>query len=183
MPHGESGESLEARASLRRPLDPEPLLSMLVDHRVDMIVVGGYAVAAHGHVRATKDIDICPDPADDNLRRLAAALAELEADPIGLDEFAAGEFDLAPDFDGLKMGGNWTLMTRHGRLDVMQHLDGLGEDGGGWEELARHTVTRRFLGHECRFCGYEDLIRMKDGAGRPQDKIDVENLRAARGEL
>jgi hypothetical protein len=168
---------------VKRPLDPEPLLSGLMDHGVDLIVVGGYAVAAHGHVRATKDIDICPDPADDNLRRLAAALAALDAEPIGLDEFAAGEFDLIPDFDGLKLGGNWTLMTRYGRLDVMQHLDGLGRDGGGWRELAPHAVTRRFLGHECLFCSYEDLIRMKTGAGRPQDKIDVENLKAARSEL
>ena len=81
------------------------------------------------------------------------------------------------------MGGNWTLMTRYGRLDVMQHLDGLGKDGGGWRELAPHAVTRRFLGHECLFCSYEDLIKMKTSAGRPQDKIDVENLKAARSEL
>lgn len=153
---------------MARPLDPEPLLNALIDHRVDLIVVGGYAVAAHGHVRATKDIDICPDPAEDNLRRLAAALAELEAEPTRL-----------------KLGGNWTLMTRHGRLDVMQHLDGLGAggEGGGWVELRKHAVTRTFLGHECLFCSYEDLIRMKKGAGRPQDKIDLENLKAARSEL
>lgn len=168
-----------------RPLDPEPLLDVLFDHGVDLIVVGGYAVAAHGHVRATKDIDICPDPAEGNLRRLAAALAELEAEPIGLDDFVAGEFDLAPDLEGLKLGGNWTLMTKYGRLDVMQHLDGLGAggDGGGWKELSKHAVTRNFLGHDCLFCGYEDLVKMKRGAGRPQDRIDVESLKAARGEL
>jgi Nucleotidyltransferase of unknown function (DUF6036) len=166
---------------MARPLDPEPLLRVLVDNEVALIVVGGYAVAAHGHVRATKDIDICPDPADANLRRLAAALAELEAEPIALEEF--GEFDLAPDLEGLEMGGNRTLMTKYGRLDVMQHFDGLGEDGGGWTELRPHAVTRMFLGHECLFCSYEDLIRMKQGAGRPQDKIDVESLKAARSEL
>lgn len=165
------------------PLDPEPLLDALFDHGVDLIVVGGYAVAAHGHVRATKDVDICPDPAEDNLRRLAAALVELEAEPIGLDELAAGEFDLVPDLEGLKLGRNWTLITKHGRLDVMQHLSGLGEDGGGWAELRKHAVTRTFLGHECLFCGYEDLVSMKLGAGRPQDEIDVENLRTARSEL
>lgn len=164
-------------------IDPEPLLTTLMDHEVDLIIVGGYAVAAHGHVRATKDIDICPDPVDDNLQRLAAALAELEAEPLGLDDFAEGEFDLAPDLDGLRMGGNWTLMTKFGRLDVLQHLQGLGADGGGWRQLDRHAVTRRFLGHDCRFCSYEDLIKMKISANRPQDRIDVENLKAARGEL
>jgi hypothetical protein len=43
------------------PLDPDPLLSVLVEHEVDFIVAGGYEVAAHGHVRATEDIDVCPD--------------------------------------------------------------------------------------------------------------------------
>ncbi len=165
------------------PLDPEPLLGVMVDHEVDLIVVGGYAVAAHGHVRATKDIDICPSPDDANLHRLAAALEDLEAKPIGSDEFEPGEFDLLPDLDGLRAGGNWTLATRYGRLDVMQHLAGLGNDGGGWAELVKHAVKRNFLGHECLFCSYEDLIKMKQGAGRPQDKIDVASLKAARGEI
>ncbi|HMI82332.1 MAG TPA: hypothetical protein VK480_11130 [Solirubrobacterales bacterium] len=164
------------------PLEPEPLLSVLVDHQVAFIVVGGYAVAAHGFVRATKDIDICPDPAEENLLRLADALAELQAEPTGLDDFAEGEFDLKPDFEGLRYGGNWTLRTKHGRLDVMQHIKGLGEDGGGWKELSRLAVTRTFLGHECLFCSYEDLVKMKLAAGRPQDEVDVNSLKAARGE-
>ena len=165
-----------------RPLKPEPLLSVLVVHHLSFIVVGGYAVAAHGFVRATKDIDICPDPSEENLRRLAAALKELEAEPIGLDEFAEGEFDLKPDVEGLRHGGNWTLRTKFGRLDVLQHIVGMGEDGGGWKELSRHAIPRSFLGHECLFCSYEDLIRMKRAAGRPQDEIDINSLKAARGE-
>ncbi len=165
------------------PLEPEPLLEVLADHQVDFIVVGGYAVAAHGFVRATKDVDICPDPAEENLMRLADALAELEAEPTGLDDFAEGEFDLKPNLEGLRYGGNWTLHTKHGRLDVLQHIAGLGEDGGGWKELSGHAVTRTFLGHQCLFCSYEDLLRMKRGAGRPQDEVDINSLKAARGEV
>jgi hypothetical protein len=167
-----------------RPLRPEPLLSALVAHDVDFVVVGGYAVAAHGFARATKDIDICPNPAESNLERLAAALAELGAVPSGLDDFE-GEFDLKPDLSGLKMGGNWTLMTEHGRLDVMQTFNFDEADGGegGYTDLAPHTVTRTFLGHKVRFCSYDDLLRMKHGASRAQDKVDIESLKAARGEL
>ncbi|HEU4706320.1 MAG TPA: hypothetical protein VFS64_03940 [Solirubrobacterales bacterium] len=164
------------------PLRPEPLLAVLVEHDVAFIVVGGYAVVAHGYVRATKDIDICPDPNPANLGRLADALAELEAEPIGLDE-VAGEFDLKPDLEGLQAGGNWTLRTKHGRLDILQHIEGLGEDGGGWRELAPHAVTRNFVGHECFFCSYEDLIKMKRAASRPQDEIDINSLKAARSEV
>ena len=159
-------------------------MAALVDREVDFIVVGGYAVAAHGFPRATKDIDICPNPSHDNLQRLASVLAELEAAPIGFDEFKE-EFDLEPDLDGLRMGGNWTLMTKHGRLDVMQtfSFEGGRDDDGSFEDLAPHAVERTFLGHRVRFCSYGDLLRMKRAAGRAQDNVDVASLRAARGEL
>lgn len=162
----------------RRRLELESLLDALADHEVEYLVVGGFAVSAHGFPRATKDIDICPEPSDANLKRLAAALAELDAEAIGLEEF-----DLEPDFEGLKLGGNWILMTKHGRLDVMQHLKGLGQDGGGWKELRPHAEKRGFLGHETLFCSYEDLIKMKTAAGRDQDKVDVRTLKAQRHDL
>jgi hypothetical protein len=165
-----------------RRLEPESLLDVLARHEVAYLVVGGFAVAAHGHPRATKDIDICPEPSDANLVHLAAALEELEAEPIGLDEFE-GEFDIAPDPDGLRMGGNWVLNTKHGRLDVMQHLKGLGDEGGGWAELRPHAATRNFLGHEVLFCSYEDLVKMKTAAGRDQDLVDVRTLKAQRRDL
>ncbi len=174
----------ETQASALRPLRPEPLSAALVDRQVDFIVVGGYAVAAHGFPRATKDIDICPDSSEENLARLAAVLAELEATPIGLDEFE-GEFDLEPNLEGLGMGGNWTLLTKHGRLDVMQTFSfkGAAEGHGEYRDLASHTVERDFLGHRVKFCSYEDLLRMKKAAGRAQDKVDIQSLRSARGEL
>jgi hypothetical protein len=174
--------SAEDRAVARRRLEPEPLLNAVVKHQVEFVVVGGYAVAAHGFPRATKDIDICPEPSDRNLQHLADALADLEAEPIGVEEFAENEFDLEPDLEGLKMGGNWVLLTKHGRLDVMQHLDGLGREGGGWKELRPHAVTRTFLGHNCLFCSYEDLLRMKSAADREQDRVDLATLRALRNE-
>lgn len=174
----------EAKASTLRPLRPEPLIAALLEHGVGFIVVGGYAVAAHGFPRATKDIDICPDPSDENLERLANALMELGATPIGLDEFK-GEFDLEPNLDGLKMGGNWTLLTRHGRLDVLQTFSFQGgvEGEGEFRDLESRTVERDFVGHLVKFCSYEDLVRMKQAAGRSQDKVDIESLKAARGEL
>jgi hypothetical protein len=123
-------------------------------------------------VRATKDIDICPDPADANLRRLAATLAELDAKAIGLGDFAgSGELDLEPNLEGLKMGGNWTLTTKHGRLDAMRHLDGLGKDGGVRYpiQLAGHqSVTSRRHAQSSRGaspCSSAAGLRRPYGAG------------------
>jgi hypothetical protein len=163
-------------------LEPEALLDALAVHDVEYIVVGGYAVAAHGFPRATKDIDICPRPSDRNLRRLATALEQLNAEVVGLEDLK-GEFDLEPNLDGLKLGGNWVLATKHGRLDVMQDLKGLGDESGGWAELRPHAVTRSFLGHKCLFCSYEDLLKMKAAAGRDQDQVDLRTLKAQRHDL
>jgi hypothetical protein len=179
-----AGKGSASQPSGPRPLRPEPLLAVLAAHGVEYIVVGGYAVAAHGFARATKDVDICPDPGKENLGRLGQALAELEAVPIELDEFEGG-FDPEPDFDGLRMDGNWTLMTKHGRLDVMQRFsfDETADGEGSHRDLASRAVDRTFLGHRVRFCGYEDLLRMKRAANRAQDRVDIETLKAARGEL
>lgn len=168
---------------MARVLKVEPLLDVLLDHEVDFIVIGGFAVAAHGFVRATKDLDVCPDPRRQNLRRLAGALEELEATPMDLEEFA-GELDLEPDYEGLRRGGNWALNTKHGRLDILQAFQFEDvEDVGEYSHIAGMAEERDFRGHRVRFCGYEDLLRMKRAAGRAVDQIDIESLKAARSEL
>ena len=161
-------------------LDPAPMVAVLDKHEVDFIVVGGYAVNAHGVIRSTKDIDICPDPDPANLRRLASALAELGAYQLDAGDLGPKEMPFAPDLEGLSGGGNFTLGTAHGRLDIMQWLDGVD----GYAALERHAVERRFAGLDrVRFAGYDELVAMKQAAGRDQDKIDLQDLKAARGEL
>ena len=59
---------------MTQSLQLEQLLNTLVEDEVVFVIVDGCAVAAHGYVRATKGIDICPDPDPDNLRRLVDAL-------------------------------------------------------------------------------------------------------------
>jgi hypothetical protein len=169
---------------MARVLMVEPLLDVLDNHRVDFIVIGGFAVAAHGFVRATKDLDICPDPRRANLRRLAEALDELEATPLDLEEFA-GEMDLKPDHEGLQRGGNWALSTKVGRLDILQtfQFEDADDDLGEYSTISGMAEERDFRGHQVKFCGYEDLLRMKRAAGRTVDQIDIESLKAARSEL
>ncbi len=48
---------------------------------------------------------------------------------------------------------------------------------------ADHAEERRAFGTTVRVCSYEDLLEMKQAAGRDQDRIDIENLKAARREL
>ena len=55
------------------------LISVLNAGRVRFVVIGGIVLGAHGHIRATEDLDIVPDPDVDNLGRLGNALVGLDA--------------------------------------------------------------------------------------------------------
>lgn len=161
-------------------LDPAAVFKALGDAEVDYVLIGGLAVGAHGAARATRDVDICPDPAEPNLRRLADLLESLDAVNAEADEFDAGELP-AHDLAGLKSGGNFRLRTRLGNLDVMQYVEPFADET--WTILDRHAEERRAFGQTVRVCGYEDLLEMKRASGRDQDRIDIETLRAARREL
>ena len=85
-------------------------------------VTGGIAVAAHGYLRGTKDVDIIPEPSRENLERLASALTALEASQ-DLGDFRADEMPLELNLEGLGQGDNWFLSTRYGRLDLIQTVE------------------------------------------------------------
>ncbi len=166
----------EARFPVAR-LRPEPLLQALVGGGVEFVIIGGFSLAAHGIVRATKDIDIVPDPEPANLSRLVEALRSLEAEPLLADDFDPVEIGIVLDEAGLALGGNWVLRTRFGRLDVMQDVAGVRS----YRELRSRAVTEELpdVGHLV-FAGIDDLVAMKSAADRPQDRLDIVDLERAR---
>lgn len=157
------------------PLDVAGLLAALDASDVRYVVIGGFAVGAHGYPRATKDLDIVPDPDPDNLERLAAVLADLDASVLGMEEFTEEEI-VQPDLAGLRMGGNFVLVTDRGRIDIMQLI---GPDLE-YADLDSAAVEDEVFGHRVRFCGFDHLVAMKEAAGRPEDEIDLRRLRESR---
>lgn len=159
-------------AKVPQGLRPTDLLGILQRHAVEFIVVGGFALAPHGYVRATKDMDIVPEPTPGNLRRLAAALRELEA-RIDLGDIRAEELGLEPDENGLMEGGNWILQTRFGRLDILQEVAGLRN----YDQLRAGAIEV----NDVLYAGYDELISMKTASAREEDLRDIGALEAARG--
>lgn len=176
-------DGTESGFAFESEVDVLAILGILVAHEVDFLVIGGVAVARHGFVRATKDVDIVPDPGKVSLGRLLDALNELEAEPRALHDFRREELPLELTLESLAYGGNWDLETKYGRLDVMQYIDGALETPDDYLRLRSQAVSGEFDFGTVLFAGYEELLDLKQLAGRDIDLTDVRALREARGDL
>jgi len=165
-------------ASAVLELDIQGIFEALDRGDVEYLVIGGVAVGFHGFVRGTKDVDIVPNPEPENLKRLAGVLSALDAQVEGADDFKGEELPDPLDPDALALGGNWVLSTRLGRFDVMQWIG----DDPLWEKLSPTAIATEIGGLPVKFASYENLVALKEQAGRPQDLIDLQRLREARGE-
>ncbi len=162
-------------------LDADPLLRRLTEDRVDYVIVGGFAVIAHGVVRATKDLDICPRPDRANLERLANALRGLHAKQWNVGDFEPDALPYDPtNPDDLALGRNFQLETDLGRLDIMQWLSGIDADQAH-PVLAEQVIDVDWHGTHLKVCSLEHLRAMKRAAGRPQDLQDLADLEIANG--
>jgi predicted nucleotidyltransferase len=154
----------------RGPSDPLLIFETLTRHGVDFVAIGGWAVISHGGTRNTRDVDFVAAADADNLARLEAALAELDAQPWGVDAHLLG---IELDARTLAEGGNFTLVTRAGGLDFFNEVPG----GAPYADVrARSAVVDLGDGLEVRIAGVDDLIAMKRAAGRARDLQDIATL-------
>lgn len=140
------------------------------------VVVGGFAVNAHGYLRTSEDLDIVPDPEPANLARLASLLRDLGARAADASDFDQREMPADPtDPADLSRGGNFRLHTRLGGLDVMQWLAGIDVENL-FEELSSEAIEGELAGIRVRVCGLRHLRAAKAAAGRPRDLDDLAHL-------
>lgn len=152
-----------------RPLDIAALFEAFAAHGVDYVVVGGIAVQVHGHRRTTRDLDLIPAPAAENLARLAAALTSLGAVPSaipGAPPPTAAQLAAAPVVAPLD--------TLHGELHILDEVPGARP----FERLRADGLELDLDERTIPIVSLDDLIAMKRAAGRPQDLADLEVLLA-----
>jgi hypothetical protein len=140
--------------------DFRDLLAEFNAHRVEYIIVGAHALAAHGRVRATKDLDVWIRPSPDNAQRAMVALAA-----FGAPLHELSESDLAVP------GTIFQIGVAPIRIDVITSIDGV-DFAKAWS--ARLTVP--FADQVVNVLSRADLIRNKKTAARDQDLIDVKWL-------
>jgi hypothetical protein len=149
-------------------LDIRALLAELTEAGVEFILIGGVAVAAHGYVRATEDVDIVPDPLPGNLERVATTLVRMDARLLLAPNVPLGERERR----ALLNGRSLSVETRHGPLDVVQLVPGVPQ----YDELAADSVEANLLGVPVRVCSLARLREMKRARGQTQDLADLEHL-------
>jgi hypothetical protein len=147
----------------------DELLRRLVDADVRFVLVGGLAVNAWGVVRGTKDVDVVPDPAADNIRRLAQVAAALGGHVQTAQMLASSASSIEML---LSAGDQVVIATPLGPLDVVQGLDGVPE----YERLREHATVVDLLGVSVPVCSLRDLRAMKRAAARTRDLADLEDL-------
>ena len=126
----------------------------------EYLVVGAHALAAHGHVRATKDIDVWVGCDSDNAKRVHAALRA----------FGAPVAELSVE-DLATPGIIFQIGVAPVRIDILTTIDGVV-----FEEAWTARVVSRYDDQGIYVLSREHLIQNKRAAGRLQDLADVEQL-------
>ncbi|ALW85551.1 hypothetical protein AUC43_10885 [Hymenobacter sedentarius] len=127
---------------------------------VEYVVVGGYAVIAHGFPRTTGYLDLLVRPSVANAQRVVKALGQFG---YTRGEFEEADFVTVPNFISFNTKGVW--------IDLLTELQGVGFD-----EAFSTGLELVFDNVPVRYIGLTALRAAKQASGRPQDLRDLENL-------
>ena len=142
--------------------DYKDMLNALLREEVDFLLVGAYAMAAHGLPRATGDIDIYVRPAPENSRKVYKAL----------QGFGAPLHDVTPE-TFQQPGMIYQIGVSPNRIDLPSSIDGVSFKQA-WPRRQEVEVE----GVKIPVLSVEDMILNKTATGRPKDKVDADWLRS-----
>lgn len=143
--------------------DINQLLQLLIQNKVDCVLVGGYAAVVHGSATVTRDLDICFYFHPENIQKLFKALKDIHpfvragAGMISLFDYAA---ERLAELDNLYM------KTDLGKLDLLGMIAGVGS----YSDVKKHSLEIDMFGSTCCVLDIDALIEAKKAANRPKDQ-------------
>ena len=144
--------------------DFKEMLQLLLEEQVDFILVGAYALGAHGYPRATGDIDIWVKADEINSINIYRALERFGAP---LDQIAVNDF--------AQEGIVFQIGVTPRRIDIITHLDGVSFD-----EADEDKIIVEVEGLKLPILSFDKLIKNKLSTGSERDELDVKLLRKRR---
>lgn len=142
--------------------DLREFIALLSSHGCEFVIVGGHAVAFHGHPRFTGDVDFLLRASDDNARRVLDVLRD-----FGFAELALTTADFTAPDRVVQLG------RPPNRIDLLTSISGVD-----FEHAWDTRVSAELDGLRVDFLGLDALIANKLASGRPKDLADVVKLRA-----
>jgi hypothetical protein len=155
--------------------DPVRILSELDQAGVRYVLIGGVAGTMFGSSVLTFDLDICYARDAANLEALVGVLRELGATLRGVEPGLPFRLDATT----IARGDAFTFSTDAGDFDIL----GVPSGTGGYEDLVGRAARMPVAGFTVLAASIDDLIRMKQAAGRPKDLFQLEVLAALREEI
>jgi hypothetical protein len=149
-------------------LDAETIVATLNRFGVKYVVIGAFAAQLQGApIPRTRDVDFTPASDAANRKRLSAALHELQARVRTADVPEGLPFD----HDGSSLGRArvWNLTSPFGQFDISFMPSGTD----GYDDLARAAHIVESHGESVPVADLDDVIRLKEAAGRPKDIIHL----------
>jgi hypothetical protein len=140
--------------------DFRDLLAALNAAGAEYLVVGAHALAAHGHPRASKDLDVWVRATPDNAERAYRALAAFGAP---LDDLSVDDLSTA--------GTIFQIGVEPVRVDIVTSIDGVD-----FEEAWPDRISADYGDQSVSVISRKHLIQNKNASGRPQDVADVDAL-------
>lgn len=144
--------------------DLREFIELLSSHGCEFLVVGGHAVAFHGHPRFTGDIDFLIRGTVQNASRVLATLRD-----FGFGALAITADDLVKPESVVQLG------RPPNRIDLLTSISGVD-----FERAWRNRVNGELDGLAVAFIALEDLLDNKQASGRPKDLADFAKLTAIR---
>ena len=144
--------------------DFRDILSAFCEEKVEFMLVGAYAVAAHGLPRATGDIDLWVKCSEKNAERVWAAIMNFGAPLANISK---------QDFT--TRGNVVQIGVTPRRIDILTQITGVE-----YEEAEPQSITIEIEGIAIPVIGLAHLVQNKSAVGRPQDKADVARLQELR---
>jgi hypothetical protein len=137
------------------------------EYEVKYLIVGGFAVGVHGFPRYTKDMDVCVEMSEENADKVLMVM----------EKFGFKSLQLKKE-DFLKKDFVTQLGHEPVRIDIINDMESVTFD-----EAWKNKKIVKVENVPVNFIGFNELIRVKTNAGRPQDLVDVMKLKKRKQQL
>lgn len=153
----------------------QKIIEKLNDEQVEYLVAGGIAVNLYGYIRATMDLDVLMMLDDVNTGKFIKIVKELGYKPkvpVAIDDFS----DPAKRKEWISKK-NMIVFSVYNPDNDMEHVDILLEENIDFHKAYKRREIIKSGGLTINLVNIDDLIRLKEIAGRERDKIDIKALR------